>query len=161
VTRLAFLSPSTAAAGVTIASPIRHALGEGVLDVSHLGKLELRGQVDGIELAPGETLLRLTPVRALLVTEHPAAAIERLRESPLRVYDLTAALAAFEVEGEGVFRRLTELDPAHLPASGSIARGTRALVEDRGDGRFRFFVQQELAHHVALVVLDTLAGIDR
>jgi hypothetical protein len=162
MTGLGFLSPSNAAPGTSIASPIRHALGDGVVDVSHLGKLELRGALDAVEAAPGEELLRLAPTRALLVTEgSPAVALERLRSAGVRVYDVTAALAAFEFEGEDAFRRLTELDPASLPTAGSVARGVRAVIDDRGGGRFRLFVAQELGHHVVEVVLDTLRGLGR
>jgi hypothetical protein len=162
VTRLAFLSPSNAAPHVALASPLSRALGEGVTDVSHLGKLELRGALDGFELAPGEALLHLAPSRALLVTEgSPAAAAARLAGTGLRLYDLTAALAAFELEGEDVLRRLTDLEPAQLPAVGAIARGTWAVIEARSGGRFRVFVPQELGHHVVEVVLDTLRGLGR
>jgi hypothetical protein len=162
VTRLAFLSPSSAAAGVAVVSPLRQAVGDGLVDVSQLGKLELRGALDGVEAAPGEELLRLAPGLGLLITEgSPAAAIERLHAGGVRVYDVTAALAAFEVEGEEVLRRLTELDLDRLPAVGSIARGTRAVIERRGGERFRVFVAQEVGHHVALVVLDTLRGLGR
>jgi hypothetical protein len=162
VTRLAFLSPSNAAETVTIASPIRHAVGDGVLDVSHVGKLELRGPLDRIEAASGEELLRLSPSLALLVTEgSPAAALERLHGGAVRAYDVTAALAAFEVEGEDLMRRLTELDLAALPTVGAVARGTRAVIERRGEGRFRVFVPQELGHHVAEFALDALQGLER
>jgi len=162
VTGLAFLSPSNAEAGVVLVSPLRHALAGGVVDVSQLGKLELRGAVDGIQAEPGEDLLRLSPRRALLVTEGSvAAAAERLRGPDLRAYDLTAALAAFEVEGEDVMRRLTELDLASLPTAGSIARGTRAVIERREGERFRIFVAQELGHYVVEVVVDTLRGLGR
>jgi hypothetical protein len=159
VTRLAFLSPSNAASDVRLVSPLGRALGAGVVDVSQLGKLELRGALDGIEPAAGESLLRLTPTRALLVTESPAAAAERL--AGLRVYDLSAALAAFEFDGEDALRRLTDLQPEQLPAVGSIARGTWALFEPRGGGRFRVFVPQELGHYVVEVVVDTLRGLGR
>ena len=162
MTRLAFLSPSNADAGVAVASPIGHALGDGITDVSHVGKLELRGPLDGVEARAGEVLLRLAPGRGLLVTDgSPAAAMERLHTASVRAYDVTAALAAFEFEGDDARRRLTELDPASFPTAGAIARGTRAVFEDRGEGRYRVFVAQELGHHVALVVLDTLRGLGR
>jgi len=162
VTRLAFLSPWNAKPAVAIASPIRHALAGGVVDVSHLGKLELRGRLEGVEAGPGEVILRLAPTRALLVSEgSPTAAAERLGAAGVRVYDVTAALAAFEVEGEDVLRRLTELDLTRLPAVGSIARGTRAVIESRGGGRFRLYVAQELGHYVVEVVLDTSRGLGR
>ena len=162
MTRLAFLSPANAAPGVVVVSPIRHALGEGVVDLSHLGKLELRGAVGSVAPGPGEELLPLSPRRALLVSEGSAvAAGERFTGSGVRCYDVTAALAAFEVEGEDLMRRLTELDLSRLPAVGSIARGTRAVIQRRGGGRFRLFVQQELGHYVVEVVLDSLAGLGR
>ena len=92
MTRLAFLSPDNAAPGVALVSPLQHALGEGVADVSHLGKLELRGPRDAVEPGPGEELLPLSPTRALLVTDgSPARARERLHGDGLRVYDMTAA----------------------------------------------------------------------
>jgi hypothetical protein len=153
VTRLAFLS----APAMPYVSPLGRALGAGVTDVSHLGKLELRGALDGIAAGPGEELLRYAPSRALLVTEERTP-----RAFPgVRVYDLTAALAAFEFEGEDALRRLTDLQPAQLPAAGAIARDTWALVEARGGGRFRVFVPQELGHYVVEVVLDTLRGLGR
>ena len=162
MTRLAFLSPANAAPDVRIASPISRALGEGVVDVSHLGKLELRGSLRNVDQRPGEQLLRLAPTRALLVTDGPpAAAAARLGRAGLRVYDVTAALAAFEFAGEDVLRRLTDLGPDQLPAVGAIARGTWALIEARGDGRFRVFVPQELGHYVVEVALDVLRGLGR
>lgn len=162
MTRLGFLSPSQAAAGVAVASPLRQATGQGVTDVSHLGKLEVRGPLDRVELGPGEELLRLRPGRGLLVVDgSPAAALARLTSDGLRAYDMTAALAAFEFSGEDVLRQLTELDPAGLPAVGSVARGTRAVIEDRGQATFRLFVQQELGRYVVEVVLDILRGLGR
>jgi hypothetical protein len=154
VTRLAFLSPVSAA----FVSPLARAAGEGVTDVSHLGKLELRGALDGVEPGPGEELLRYAPSRALLVTEGP---VQRVSRAGVRAYDMTAALGAFEFDGEDALRRVTDLEPARLPAAGAIARDTWALVEARGSGRFRVFVPQELGHYVVEVVLDTLRGLGR
>ncbi len=162
MTRLGFLSPSRAANGVAVASPLGQAAAAGVTDVSHLGKLELRAPLERVELGPGEQLLRLRPDRGLLIVEgSPAVALARLTSDGVRAYDMTSALAAFEFSGEDVLRRLTELDPAGLPAVGSIARGTRAVIEDRGDATFRLFVQQELGRYVVEVVLDTLRGLGR
>src|SRR6185369_5543935 len=136
-------------ASVALVSPIRRAVGDGVVDVSHLGKLEVRGPVEHVEAGPGEELLRLAPARGLLVTgDSPAGALERLHAAGVRAYDLTAALAAFEFDGEDALRRLTDLDPAGLPAVGSVARGVRAIVDARGNGRFRLYVPQELGHDV-------------
>ena len=118
--------------------------------------------VAAIDPAAGEELVRISPDRALLVIEgSTAAARERLAGQGYRAYDMTAALAALEVEGEDLMRRLTELDLDALPAIGSIARGTPALIERRGGERFRLFVPQELGHFVAEVIVDLQHGLER
>jgi hypothetical protein len=154
VSRLSFLSPHEAeVAGV---SPLRHVLGPAFTDVSHLGKLEVRGDVGQLDALP------LGPGRALLVLEGDALVErDRLVDLGYRVYDMTAGLAALEVEGEDLMRRLTELDLDALPAVGAIARGTTALIERRGGERFRLFVPQELGQFVAEVVTDMTRGLER
>jgi hypothetical protein len=133
-----------------------------VTDVSHLGKVELRGALEQIEPGPGEELVRLRDGLGLLITEgSPAGALERASRLGLRAYDVTSALAALEFSGEDALRRLTELDPRLLPMVGSVARDTRAVIQDRGDGSYRLLVPQELGHYVAEVVLDTLRGLGR
>jgi hypothetical protein len=160
VSRLAFLSPDEADADVPRVSPLRDADSAAFTDVSGLGKLEIRGDVEQLEAEAGEDLIPITPRRALLVVDGPTrAARERLSAAGYLVYDMTAALAALEVEGEALLRRLTELDLDTLPASGSIARGTPALLERRGADRFRLFVPQELGRFVADVVTDMHAGL--
>jgi sarcosine oxidase gamma subunit len=154
VTRLAFLSPHEA--DVAAVSPLRYVRGEGFTDVSGLGKLEVRGDVE--ELAG----LPLGPDRKLVVIDGDVRAErDRLTAAGLAVYDQTAALAALEVEGEDLMRRLTELDLGQLPAIGAIARGTTALIERRGGERFRLFVPQELGEFVAEVVVDMARGLGR
>jgi hypothetical protein len=150
MTSFAFL----AAPGVELVSPLRHALGPGVVDVSHVRKLELRGAVDTVEPAAGQELIRLGPARALLVGPGPAP-------EGVRSYDMSSALAAFEVTGEDVLRRLTALDFDRLPAAGALARGIRAIVQRRDGETFRIFVAQELGHYTVEVVLDTLRGLGR
>ena len=162
MTRLAFLSSAGAAEGVAVVSPLRHATAPGVDDVSHLGKVELRSPPGSFEPAAGEELLRLSPSLALLVVDgSPVPALDRLAQAAVRAYDMTAALAAFELRGEDALRRLTELDPATFPAVGSIARGTRAIFDAREGGRYRIFVPQELGHYVAEVAADVLRGLGR
>jgi hypothetical protein len=151
MTRLAFLSPHEA--DVEAVSPLRRVAGDAFTDVSTLGKLEVRGEVDGIRIGRGRTLVVLEgDVRAER---------DRLTAEGYRVYDMTAALAALEVEGEDLMRRLTELDLEALPAVGSIARGTPALIERRSGDRFRIFVPAELGHFVAEVVNDMAKGLER
>jgi hypothetical protein len=129
LTRLAFLSPHEA----DVASP-------------PLGKLEIRGGTpDGA--------IQIGPNRSLLVVDGDVRPVrDRLLEQGYRVYDMTAALAVFEVEGEPLMQRLTELDLNALPAIGAIARGTRAIVERLSDDSFRVFVPQELARYVGDVL---------
>jgi hypothetical protein len=137
--------------GVPFASPLRHV--DGIDDVSHLGKWEIRGDSSSLKPGDGEELIRISADRALLVGDR--------RPDGHRVYDMTAALAAFEVEGEELMRRLTELDLDELPAIGSILRGTPALIERRDGERFRLFVPQELGHYVAETVVDLARGVAR
>ena len=147
MTSLDFMSPVAAVA----VSPLRHV--DGVVDVSHLGKLEVRGGVP-------KGAIPIGPDRALVVVEGDARAErERLLAEGYRVYDMTAALAALEIEGEALLRRLTELDLEALPAVGSILRGTPAVIERRGGDRFRLFVPQELGQFVAETVVDLAAGL--
>lgn len=132
-------------------SPLRHV--PGVTDVSHLGKLEVRGGVP-------EGAIPVGVDRALVIVDGDARAErDRLLGQGYRVYDMTAALAALEVEGAALMRRLTELDLDALPAVGSILRGTPALIERRDGDRFRLFVPQELGEFVAETVVDLAAGL--
>jgi sarcosine oxidase gamma subunit len=159
VTRLRFLSPDECAPGVTLASPL--APTGHVTDVSSLGKLEVHADVAGLEAAAGEELLPLGPGRALLVCDSTVAARERLAAAGYRVYDMTAGLAAFEVEGEDVLRRLTALDLEELPATGSAGRGIPALIQRRGGERFRLFVPRELGQSLADLAADVVEGLGR
>jgi hypothetical protein len=95
--------------------------------------LEVRGGVPDGSIPIG-------PDRALVVGESSADL------DGYRVYDMSAALVAIEVESEALLRRVTEL--TQLPAAGSILRGVPAVIERRG-GRFRLFVPQEFSHYVA------------
>jgi len=153
VSRLAFMSPDECGADVTLVSPLRHVEATAFTDLSELGKLEVRGGTP-------EGSIPLGPDRALVVVDGDVReARDRLAADGLRIYDMTAALAAFEVEGEGLMRRLTELDLERLPAIGSIARGVPALIQRREGERFRLFVPQELGHFVAEVVEDLARGL--
>jgi sarcosine oxidase gamma subunit len=123
-------------------------------------RLEVRGPVDALQPTDGERLLPLGPDRALLVGAR-AGAPERLAADGYLAYDMTAALTTVELEGEDLLRRLTDLVPEQLPAVGSVARGTPALVERLGDERFRLYVPRELAEYVTEVVADLEQGLGR
>ena len=161
MSRLSFLSADlvpdaarTSPLANTPASPV-------VRDVSALGKLELRGDVDAVHAGQGEELVHLAPGRALLVTQgSPAASRERLSAAGMRVYDLTGSLAGLELEGEALLRRLTDLDLDRLPATGPVARGVPALIQRLDGERFRLFVPQELGHYVCETAVDLAAGVN-
>jgi hypothetical protein len=156
VTELAFLSPDRADAGVGFASPLARALAGSteVRDLSRLGKIEVRGDVDAIDV--DAEVARISPRRALVLCDYDRCADLRAR-LPGFVIDVTGALAGLEVEGEQVLRRLTDLDLDALPAAGKVAEVPAVVLRD-GD-RFRVFFPQEYGHYVAEVVLDVLAGL--
>jgi hypothetical protein len=161
MSELAFLS-SARCEPEALASPLARALAgvdPEVRDLSFDGKVELRGDLELVEAADGEELVRLSPRRGLLLVDgHPAVTIERLRARGLRAYDATGALAGVRVEGERLMRRLTDLDLDSLPAAGGFARAGAIVVRDEGE-QFRVYFPQELGHYVAEVVLDALEGL--
>jgi hypothetical protein len=158
MTSLAFLSPDLARAGdgfePRLTSPLARALAGDtrVRDLSLLGKLEVRGDVDALDV--DAELVRIGPNRALVICDYDRCAQLRTR---LAAIDMTAALAGLELEGERAMRRLTDLDLDALPAVGKVAEAPAVVLRD-GD-RFRIFFPQELGHYVAEVVLDTLDGL--
>jgi hypothetical protein len=160
VSELAFLSIDAARAEggfePRATSPLARALAgaAAVRDLSGLGKIEVRGDVDAIDV--DAEVVRLGPRRALVLCQPERCAELRARLPELAV-DVTGALAGLELEGEQAMRRLTDLDLGALPAVGKVAE-VPALVLRDGD-RFRLFVPQELGHHLAEVVLDVLEGL--
>jgi len=160
VSELAFLSVDRARSGdgfePRFASPLARALAgtTRIRDLSRLGKIEVRGDVDAIDV--DAEVVRLGPRRALVLCEYERCADIRARLTGL-VVDVTGALAGLELEGERVMRRLTDLDLDALPAAGKVAEAPAVVLRD-GE-RFRLFFPQELGHYVAAVVLDTLVVI--
>lgn len=167
VSLLDFLSPSRCAPEVPLASPLRRALAGAdpgwIRDLGLVPVLELRGDLERVQPAPGEELVRLTPRRGFLLAAGDAAdAAARLRAAGVLAYDATGAFAGLELRGElaeTALRRLTDLDPARLPAAGPVA-GVWALVLPGEEGGFRVFVHQELGHYAASAALDALAGAE-
>jgi hypothetical protein len=94
--------------------------------------LEVRGGVPTGSIPIG-------PDRALVVGETAADL------GGYRVYDMSAALVAVEVESDALLSRVTEL--TEFPAVGSVLRGVPAVIERRGAG-YRLFVPQELSQYV-------------
>lgn len=164
MTRLAFLSPDQAAPAVALASPLQRVLADAdprvVRDLSRLGKVDVHGDLDLLELEPHEELVRLGPRRGLVLRDGSTASLrERLRAAGFRVFDRTATYAAIELHGETLLRRLTDLDLDALPAQGGLARGVQAIVLRDDAETFRVLVPQELGHYVCEVVLDLSQGL--
>jgi hypothetical protein len=105
--------------------------------------LEVRGGVPAGSIRTG-------PERALVVGDATADL------DGCRVYDMSAALVAVEVESEALLQRVTEL--TEFPAVGSILRGVPAVIERRGAG-FRLFVPQELSQYVTDTIDDLRSGL--
>jgi hypothetical protein len=161
----AFLSPDRCDPGVRLVSPLERALAGidtgRVRDRSHLGKLELRGDVDGLEPAAGDRFHRIGPRQGLYVHDGATGELrDSLAGQGFAVIDQTAAFAAFEVHGEDLLRRLTDLDLDTLPASGLFAR-VRGIVTRGESDAFVVYVAQEHGHYVCQAVLDALEGLGR
>jgi hypothetical protein len=105
--------------------------------------LEVRGGVPDGSIPIG-------PDRALVVGDTPA------NLDGYRVYDMSAALVAIEVESEALLRRVTEL--TEFPAAGSILRGVPAVIEPHKAG-YRLFVPQELSQYVSETLDDLRSGL--
>ena len=162
MTELAFLSPDRARSGdgfePRFASPLARVLAgnDAVHDLSHVGKIEVRGDVDAIDV--DAEVIRITPRRALVLCDYDRC--EELRERlPGTVIDMTGALAGIEIKSRQAMHRLTDLDLSRLPAVAKVAEVPAVVV---GNGtRFQIFFPQEYAHYVGEVVLDTLEGLWR
>ena len=162
---VAFLS--TQAGEPRLSSPLARALAgsDRIRDLSLLGKLEVRGDVD----ATVGDVMRITPDRALVICDLDDAPALRA-QLPGTVVDVTSALAGIEVEEEQLLRRLTDLaldlgaeaeaaflPGDRLPAVGKVA-DVPALVARDGD-RFRIFFPQEYGDSVVAAVRDVQDGL--
>ncbi len=118
------------------------------------GVVELRGDVADFQ---PERIVRLTPRRAVALTDDAPALVARARAAGLRAYDLSAGHTEIRIEGELLLRRLTEVF-VDAPTAAPVARGVPALIFPR-DGGYDLFVPQELGEHVRDVVRDLQAGL--
>jgi Sarcosine oxidase, gamma subunit family len=197
----AFMSPATAEAGVALRTPMerRHIAagaaieerdgwrigvypgdGEGdpwVVDVSHLGKLDLRATAAGIDeltggLAPGEAradggvwTMRLTPTHGYVVC--PFDRVEAIRSTTGgAAVDVTCGLAGVAVGGErwrDVMNRSSGLDvrPSRFPANrcmaGSVMR-VPTLLLNAGE-HISMFVGWEYGEYFWDAILDAGAPL--
>jgi sarcosine oxidase gamma subunit len=161
VTHLDFLSPDLAAPEAVWRSPLERALAhapDGIEDVSRTGVLEVRGDLSGLEATEAE-VVTLTPERALVLCdwERVRGTHEKLRQR-FHVTDLSAGWAGLSLRGETLLRRLTDLDPAALPAVGAVAHVQALVLRDEAES-FRLFFPQEYGHYVAEVVVDAAQGV--
>jgi sarcosine oxidase gamma subunit len=170
MTQLAFLSVDQAKPdkGFTpvAKSPLDRALAHSngrfaLTDLSLLGKVELRGNLDAIDAGDAE-VVRITNQRALVVCKGPDSAELRARlEEHGEVIDQTGALAGLQITGQGaaqLVRRLTDLDLDGLPSVGSLGHVQTLVVRDSAES-FRLFFPQEHGHSVAESVLDAAEGL--
>jgi sarcosine oxidase gamma subunit len=162
MTHLDFLSPDLAAPDAVWRSPLERALAHapnGIEDLSRTGVLEVRGVVEGLD-ADGAEVVMLRPDRALVLCDR--ARVGEARASlggRFHVTDLSAGWAGLRFRGETVLRRLTDLDPAALPAVGAVAH-VQALVLRDDEETFRVFFPQEYGHSVAEIVVDAVRGLE-
>jgi hypothetical protein len=150
---LPFSSPGEA----PVTSPLARALAgtTGIVDVSLLGKLEVRGP-GAADVAVDAEVLPITASRALVLCADERR--DELRGSlPGFVVDVTAAYAGIEVEGDTVMRRLTDLDLESLPAAAKVA-GVPALVSRNGHA-YRILFAQEHGESVVEAVRDVQEGL--
>jgi hypothetical protein len=165
-TILDFLSPDLAAPDLTPSetawrSPLERALADapaGVEDISRTGVLEIRGDLDALDL-PGTELVTITPARGLLLSDpnRIGEIREKVRQDSLAL-DVSAAWAGLRIRGEQLLRRLTDLDLDALPAVGSVHHVQTLVIRDEAE-TFRLFFPQEYGHSVAEIVIDALEGL--
>jgi hypothetical protein len=160
VNELAFLSPGRASAEAAWRSPLDRALRDAppeITDLSLTGKIEIRGElpaaVDGGQLIP------ITPTRGLVLCDFTKTVelLGRLSQQFLAI-DVSGTLAGLGVRGEGLMRRITDLDLDALPAAGAVAH-IQALVTRDGDS-FALWFAQEYSDYLAEVVLDAHEGLE-
>jgi hypothetical protein len=118
------------------------------------GVVELRGDVGAFE---EERIVRLTPRRAVALTDDAPALVARARASGLRAYDLSAGHAEIRIEGDALLRRLTDAE-VDGPTAAPVARGVPTLIFPRAGG-YDLYVPQELARYARDVVADLEQGL--
>jgi sarcosine oxidase gamma subunit len=158
---LDFLSPDRADAEARWRSPLERGLEHAppeIADISLTGKLDVRGDLDSFD-AKGVELVRITPERGLVLCDFTKTANVRARLADrFLVVDLSAALAGVQLRGEGLMRRLTDLDLDSLPAVGAVAHVQAYVLRDDAE-TFRLFFPQEYGHYLAEVVVDAAEGL--
>ena len=139
--------------GWLVATKLPHEHGLAIRDVSHLGKLEIRGDLDGLD-----GVIPITPTRALLICDpKDTKALHAKLAKKLDVLDLTGALAGLEISGPGaetVVRRITAHDLDDLPAAAPVSHVGPCVLTRQGPESFRVFFPQEYGHYLWEVAVD-------
>ena len=152
---------------VSLPNEHEHLAHAAVVDLSHLAKTEVLGQIPASVV--GETARhRITDDKAIVLCPfgQGAAVRARLQERGAAVLDVTAALSILAVvgpEAPAVMRRVTHLPS--FPASGDVSHVTaHVLVRDGG---YWISFPQEYGHYLWEVVVDAAeqfgggaAGVD-
>ncbi|MCC6221932.1 MAG: aminomethyl transferase family protein [Thermoleophilia bacterium] len=130
----------------------------GLVDLSHLGKVEVRGSGEAEESRDILTWYRIRPDRSLVLTAYRDVFLTRstlARRFPL-VLDQTAALGVLALVGPQAPRVLGRMTHLHeLPASGMVSH-VPAHVLDRGASGTWIVFPQEYGHHLYEVALDAV-----
>ena len=184
MTTLDFLSPGLAEEGATCRSPLLRAQrdagatveerggwlvpvslpGEadhvgrvGIVDLSHLTKLEVRPAGDPPPV-DGAVWYPLSRRRALCFCHVPRLEAVRSALAGRLVVDVTAGLAVIALcgpEAPALLRRLTHLH--HLPGGGDVAHVTAHVLEQPPG--YWIVVAQELGHYLWEVAVDRAAPL--
>jgi glycine cleavage system aminomethyltransferase T len=132
----------------------RHLRHAGIVDLSHLAKVEVTGHIPAPVL--GETLRHvITKDKAIVLspTGQGAAVRARLAEAGAGVLDVTGSFAALGVigpEAPAVMRRLTHLHS--FPASGDVSHVTAHVLVHPGG--YLIVFPQEYGHYLWEVAVD-------
>jgi glycine cleavage system aminomethyltransferase T len=127
----------------------------GIADLSHLGKIEVRGTGGPLDDGKAVVWYQMRPDRAIVLCPYRDCFLLRsklARRFPL-VLDQTGAYGILALAGPqagSVLRRLTHLH--ELPASGSVAHISAHVLER--DGGYWIVFPQEYGHYLWEVALD-------
>jgi glycine cleavage system aminomethyltransferase T len=137
---------------VTIPGEDEHLASVGVVDLSHLGKLEIRPSREPVE-ADDVVWYRVSPRRTLVLGPADRVAAVREQLTGSLVVDVTAQLGILALAGPAArtaLRRMTHLH--HFPSGGEVAHVTAHVLERRGG--YWIVFPQELGHYLWEVAID-------
>jgi heterotetrameric sarcosine oxidase gamma subunit len=139
----------------------------GFADLSHLGKLEVQGDVAGATRAGADWWCQYTAERAIALGD-VAAVRERLSgDADVRVLDVTTVFGALAIEGplaRELFARFTALDlrdavtPVGAFRPGSVARTPGAVLR-QSEQRWLMLFGSALGQYMWTVVADAAASL--